>query len=65
MNDDMIKLAMIQAMIGTLPTAQKTEVADLVEELKAILAKASNDKVASAAFALVSIMCLIESKQPH
>lgn len=62
MNEDLVKLAMIQALIGTLPTEQKTEVADLVDELTAVIDKASNAKVASAAFALVSIMKLIESK---
>lgn len=65
MNEDMVKLAMIQALIGTLQTAEKIEVADLVEELNAVLAKASNEKVASAAFAFVSITQLIQSKQPH
>jgi hypothetical protein len=65
MTEDMIKLAMIQTLIGTLPTAQKTEVANLVEELTAVIAKASNAQVASAAFALVSVIQLIEHQQTH
>lgn len=65
MNEDMIKLAMIQALIGTLPTEQKIEVADLVEELTAVIAKASDMQVASAAFALVSVHQLIAHKQTH
>lgn len=65
MNEEMIKLAVIQTLIGTLPTAQKTEVADLVEELQAVIASASSTEVAAAAFALVSIMQLVDSKQTH
>lgn len=65
MNDDLIKLAIIQGCIGLLEPPQQTEVANLVDEIQAVLKTASDERVAAAAIALVSAMNLVAIKEPN